>query len=49
MRPWLSPNMIFSLTPMGKKHDKNLKTLHDFTKKVSKNYVIILRTLKKKL
>lgn len=30
--------MIFSLTPMGRKHDKNLKILHGFTEKVSKNY-----------
>lgn len=37
MRPWLESNMLFALTLMGKKHEKNLKILHDFTKKVSKN------------
>ncbi|XP_039312577.1 cytochrome P450 4C1 isoform X1 [Solenopsis invicta] len=34
MRPWLFPNMIFSLTSMGKKFNENLKILHGFTDKI---------------
>lgn len=34
MRPWLSSNMLFSLTSMGKKSDKYLKILHGFTEKI---------------
>ncbi|XP_018400102.1 PREDICTED: cytochrome P450 4C1-like [Cyphomyrmex costatus] len=34
MKPWLASNLIFSLTPMGKKFYKNLKILHGFTEKI---------------
>ncbi|KAL0134205.1 hypothetical protein PUN28_001196 [Cardiocondyla obscurior] len=34
MRPWLTSEKIFALTPMGKRHSKYLKILHGFTEKV---------------
>ncbi|XP_011638786.1 cytochrome P450 4C1-like [Pogonomyrmex barbatus] len=34
MRPWLHLDMTFALTPMGRKHAKNLKILHGFTEKI---------------
>ncbi|XP_015127505.1 cytochrome P450 4C1 [Diachasma alloeum] len=34
MRPWLSNNWIFSLTKMGKQHDKVLKIIHGFSGKI---------------
>ncbi|XP_011878432.1 PREDICTED: cytochrome P450 4C1-like [Vollenhovia emeryi] len=34
LRPWFHPDIIFALTPMGKKHAKNLKILHRFTEKI---------------
>ncbi|KYQ53159.1 Cytochrome P450 4C1, partial [Trachymyrmex zeteki] len=34
MKPWLASNLIFSLTSIGKKQDKNLKILHGFTEKI---------------
>lgn len=37
MKPWFHPDIIFALTPMGRKHAKNLKILHKLTEKVSKN------------
>lgn len=40
IRPWLYSDVIFALTPMGRKHTTNLKMLHKFTEKVSKNFVI---------
>jgi len=39
-KPWLHPDAIFALTSVGRKHAKNLKILHNFTEKVSKNFVI---------
>jgi len=34
MRPWFTSNMIFGLSPMGRKHAKNLKVLHNFTERI---------------
>uniref|UniRef100_UPI003B642336 cytochrome P450 4C1-like n=1 Tax=Monomorium pharaonis TaxID=307658 RepID=UPI003B642336 len=34
MRPWFHSDMIFALTPIGRKHTKNLKILHNFTQKI---------------
>lgn len=39
MRPWFTSNMIFGLSPMGRKQAKDLKVLHNFTERVSKNFV----------
>ncbi|XP_012064324.1 PREDICTED: cytochrome P450 4d2-like [Atta cephalotes] len=36
LKPWLASNLIFSLTSMGKRQDKNLKILHGFTEKIIK-------------
>ena len=32
--PWLWNDVIYSLTPSGREHDKCLRILHDFTNKV---------------
>ncbi|XP_078382577.1 cytochrome P450 4C1-like isoform X1 [Oculina patagonica] len=34
IKPWLWPDIVYRLTPSGRKHNRCLKILHDFTNKV---------------
>ncbi|XP_076327236.1 cytochrome P450 4c3-like isoform X1 [Tachypleus tridentatus] len=36
-KPWLWPELLFALSPHGRRFRKNLKKLHDFTRKVILN------------
>ena len=36
-KPWNFNDFIFSLSALGREHERNLKILHDFTMKVVSN------------